>query len=103
MLFSQFLVPVEGAGSDARKSAETVSVQSNAQKDALKKTADDARTAWKTAKEVTETAKQTYKNNKTEANKTAVITAKAAEKTAYSTYKADLKAFKNFKNISIDN
>ena len=101
-LFTQFLVPAEGAGSDARKSAETVSAQSKAQKDALKKTADDAKTAWKTAKAATETAKDTYKSNKTTANKDAVTAAKAAEKTAYDAYKAALKAWKNFKNISID-
>ena len=101
MLFSQFLVPVEGAGSSARTSAETVSAQSKAQKDALEKKVDDAKAAWKTAKAATETAKQTYNSNKTDDNKTAVITAKTAEKTAYDAYKTALKNWKNFKNISL--
>ena len=91
------VIPVDAANSDERKKMKVESDRVQDERKNLKNIAKNAKAAWNDARDKTDTAKQTWKNNKTETNKNAIAAAKAVELTAYNVYKQALKDFKNYK------
>ena len=96
ILFTQ-IIPVEAAGSEARKQAKEISKKIAIDKAAALAKLNSAKTAWENAKQASKTAKENYKSNPTEANKNAVIQANSAESIAHKNYKKLLSDFKKFK------
>ncbi len=91
------VIPVDAAGSDERKKMKAESERIQDERKNLKIIAKNAKTAWNDARDKTDTAKQTWKNNKTVTNRDAITAAKAVELTAYNVYKQAVKDFKNYK------
>ncbi len=97
ILFTQLLPLAEGAGSSARVQAEAETKRIEALQDQSKQKINDARDAWKTAKDAADDAKKIFRADKTDAKKTAWKQAQAKETIAYKAWKQTIKDFKNLK------
>jgi len=101
ILFTQLLPIAEGADSSAREQAKADRKKIEALWDQSKQKVRDAKNAWSVAKDAADTAKDTFRADKTDAKKTAWKQAQAKETTAYKAWKQAIKDFKNFKTKNL--
>ena len=95
-LFSQTISSTY-ADNTQREKIEAASKQIQAELDQLKSTMKITKVAWKSAKVVTDNAKDAFKQNKSDENLDAIKQAKIAEDTAYQIYQQAIKNVQNFK------
>ena len=96
ILFTQ-IIPAEAAGSEARKKAEELTKQIEAEKASILLALHNAKTTWDNTRLATKTAKENFKNDPSDANRNSLALAQSTEFTAKKAYQKLLSDSKNFK------